>query len=179
MGTRSKVDAESKAQGLPIQSSTYKILIEASEISRFRLKLDEWPAKVLIEAKLEQVDKGSFKPELLSDIVVQSVEDATDRSRARHGGDESQVSTHGGLRGSVSLCSITHESFPSVWQMQVDYILGKKVWELRASDEDGVEAVGPPRKSILKSEFQMRKHALETGQLRRLFVCWRFDSSSC
>ena len=49
----------------------------------------------------------------------------------------------------------------SVWQMQVDYILGKKVWRLRASDEDGLEAVGPSWKSILKYEFEMRKHALE------------------
>ena len=68
--TQSKVDAESKAQGLSMQieSSTYKNLIKTSEISHFRFGLDERPAKVLIEAKLEQVDEGSFMPELLSDI---------------------------------------------------------------------------------------------------------------
>ena len=80
--TQSKVDAESKAQGLPWQiwSSTYKNLIKAFQTSHIHIGLVERPAKVLIEAKLEQVDEGSFKPELLSDIVVQSVEDETDTS---------------------------------------------------------------------------------------------------
>ena len=63
---------------MQIQRSTYKNVIKAFEISHLRLGLDEKPTKILIETKLEQIDESKFKRELLSDIVVQSVEDETD-----------------------------------------------------------------------------------------------------
>ena len=75
-GTRrhqNKIDFEAKAHGLPlqIQKGLYHGTFAAFDKGQHRLSLEETPAKLLIEAKLEQIYEGSFKPEPLSGEVSQ------------------------------------------------------------------------------------------------------------
>ena len=77
----------------------------------------------------------------------------------------------------VALRHHTRKFAKDVWQIRVDCVLGTNVSKPRASDDDGVEAVGLSRKSFLKCERDAQT-CEGTGQPRRMFVCWRFGSFS-
>ena len=194
--TQQKVDDNARAHGLPAQmlKGTYVSIRRAyleADTSKL-LRKEHTPAKCYLEARVEEMNEGELRAEMLSEVVSQKEELAiadpgwTMDLTATGSWTLKRTKVKGclpkgteELRAKYKLMSVHWEMIkfrhqeaaflkdynPDAFADVLEYLLSDEVWQLRARDRTGCKVVAPSWEALLGYEQEIRTEAIKNVNL--------------
>ena len=180
-----KVDAENDVRQVPkiIAGRDFLTMRAAYKAKYGNLDDDRCPARSYIERKLDDLEKGDFRAETLSEVVnyrqdesreLQPVWDSSGSFRAIKTSARAALPNNSEeLRARITLMGtawiftsfqqtanhLLKDLDPSIFISYLDYLLGKHVWGLRCKAANGETFGGPSWHLLLSYEHELRVEA--------------------
>ena len=180
-----KIDAENEVRQVPkvIAGRDFLTMRAAFKEKHGALDDERCPARSYIEKKLDDLEKGDFRAEMLTEVInfkqddareLQPVWDSGGKFKAIRTTSTTNLPTDSEeLRARITLLGtawiftsfqqtanhILKDINPTIFVTYLDYLLGKHVWGLKAKDAEGHSFGGPSWRLVLSYEQELRVHA--------------------